>query len=71
MPFLIDWQDSPHPADDLPTDVTLERLRLRHPNPKLLRTALRVIGEDDRIEIIEGPAGLGAMLLTPNGRFVL
>ena len=71
VPFLIDWQDSPHPADDLPTDVTLERLRLRHPNPKLLRTALRVIGEDDRIEIIEGPAGLGAMLLTPNGRFVL
>jgi len=43
-------------------------LRLSHPQPGLLRAALTAVGHDDRIEVVEGEAGLAASFDTPGGR---
>lgn len=67
MPFLIDWQQSPHPASSLPHDVTLRTLTLTTPQPDVLRAVLAAVGDDDRIMVTEGPAALSATIDTPAG----
>lgn len=60
QPFLIDWQDSPHPTTrDLPV-LTVESMTLTHPDPAGLRRALRHLGvgqahRDGGPETDEGP----------------
>lgn len=68
VPFLIDWLESPHPTASLPEGAHLRLLRLSHPQPGLLRAAIAAVGHDDRIEIVEGEAGLAASFDTPGGR---
>lgn len=71
LPFLIDWQQSPHPAAGLPHHATLHELQLSHPEPDLVRAVLREIGDDTDIRVAAGPPGLAARILTANGEFSL
>ena len=68
IPFLIDWQDSVHPSEGLPS-VTLLSLELTHPNPEAVRTALDAVDALECVaEIFSGTTGLAITLETPNGQ---
>ncbi|WP_395103579.1 VOC family protein [Actinomadura sp. SCN-SB] len=43
LPFLIDWGDTPHPTETLPT-VPLRSFEITHPNPETLRPELAALG---------------------------
>jgi hypothetical protein len=70
VPFLIDWTDSPHPAQAAPSGVTLSEFRLATPDPERLATRLRVLGLDLPIDMA-GQPGLRAVLKTPTGETIL
>ena len=67
VPFLIDWQASPHPTASLPHECRLEALRLTHPRPDALRAIVALLGDDARVSVAEGPASLSAEVRTPAG----
>ena len=67
VPFLIDWQASPHPTASLPHECTLQRVRITHPQPELLRAVLAEVGTDERVHVDAGPAAIAADLATPAG----
>ena len=67
VPFLIDWQQSPHPSATLPHTAQLTRLHLVHPQPDLLRAILTEVGGSDVIDVEQGPAKLAAELNTLRG----
>ena len=70
VPFLIDWQDSPHPALSTPGGCTLLSLRAEHPEPAYPMAALYAL--DVSLELIRGPVPrLRAVLDTPNGMLEL
>ncbi|GHE86410.1 hypothetical protein GCM10017786_17320 [Amycolatopsis deserti] len=70
VPFLIDWQDSPHPADALPGGVTLVSLTGVHPDPGLVAGPLAALGA--ALTVVTGPGPrLEAVLATPGGEVVL
>ncbi|MDP2292483.1 MAG: VOC family protein [Actinomycetota bacterium] len=71
LPFLIDWQQSPHPSDSVPHHATLHELRLTHPDPDLVRAVLREIGDDTDIRVTAGSPGLTARILTASGEVSL
>ena len=54
VPFLIDWGESPHPADSAPGGVTLDSLRAEHPEPDAVRAMLSAL--DVELEVVHGPA---------------
>ena len=43
-PFLIDWGDTPHPADNLPEAGKLIRFTIAHPRPAAVQAALQTLG---------------------------
>lgn len=67
FPPLIQWHGSFHPIQML-TDrgCRLARLEVSHPMAGLLRAGLPGL-TDPRLEILDGPPGIGAVLDTPNG----
>lgn len=70
VPFLIDWQGSPHPAENLAGGTTLVSLTGVHPEPGLVAGPLAVLGAD--LTVVTGPEpGLRAVLRTPTGEVVL
>lgn len=70
VPFLIDWQDSPHPAAALPEGTTLESLTGVHPEPGLVAGPLAAIGAV--LTVVTGPEPrLEAVLRAPGGEVVL
>lgn len=66
IPFLIDWEESDHPAESLPQRCSLIHLEARHPEPDRIKDQLQVLD-------LEMPVGLGirpqllAQIQTPNG----
>lgn len=72
LPFMIDWGESAHPTDTLPDGVRLVGLDVVHPDPRLLRAALDIIGLRTGVEVQAGeqPA-LRAKLLTRRGEVTL
>lgn len=65
LPTLIQWGDT-HPADGMaPAALSLQALRLQHPEAERLRVALTAIGLDG-VGVQAGPAGLHADLGTAN-----
>lgn len=46
IPFLISWGETPHPAATAPSGLTLESLRIEHPDPASLREPLYALGAD-------------------------
>ncbi|WP_116103120.1 VOC family protein [Amycolatopsis thermalba] len=70
VPFLIDWQESPHPAESLPGGVTLVSLTGVHPDPGLVAGPLAALGA--ALTVVTGPGPrLEAVLATPGGEVVL
>ncbi|MGH2376765.1 MAG: VOC family protein [Gemmatimonadales bacterium] len=70
VPFLIDWGQSPHPAQTAPGDVQLLELWAEHPDPATIRAPLRQLGLD--LDVVTGAApALIAVLDTPRGRVEL
>jgi len=70
MPFLIDWQGAPHPADSLPAECTLESLTLTDPDPETFARLLSAMGAD--LPVAGGlRCGAVAHLATPKGPVVL
>ena len=68
-PALIDWLDARHPtAGGLP-GLRLVSLTGRHPDPPAVRRALGALGVE--LGVTTGPAGLEAVLDTPNGRITI
>ena len=67
LPFLIDWAETPHPADTAPTGVELLALRLTHPAPGLVRAVLDAWGLTD-VAVTDGsPAAVRADVRGPAG----
>lgn len=67
IPFLIDWRDSQHPAETLPTGGTLIGLSGKHRNPARVANALAALGihmpvthggEPQLVATIETPRGI-------------
>ena len=71
-PGLIDWGTTPHPATRLaPSGLSLESLRLAHPEAESLQEALRPL-VDGRVEIVLADAPeLSARLLARDGREII
>ena len=66
IPFLIDWEDSIHPANNLPQKCKLVRLEASHSSPDRIARHLAVI--DIQIPIITHPeTDLIASIQSPNG----
>ncbi|WP_280383617.1 VOC family protein [Nocardia wallacei] len=69
LPFLIDWGETRHPAQDLP-EVKLLSLTAIHPDPEAILPRLQAISAD--IELRPGiPAALIATLDGPHGPVAL
>ena len=66
VPFLIDWGDTPHPAESAPLAGRLVGLRIEHPEPDRVRTLLGRLGLGaggaGRMPAIEVVAGDGPRL---------
>lgn len=67
VPFVIDWLDSPHPADTAAPGLSLVEFGVEHPDPETLRRQYATLGLDVTVRpaaqralvaIIEGPRGL-------------
>jgi len=70
VPFLIDWQDCPHPATTAPAGCSLLSLRAEHPEPARAGRMLEALGVSLAVTAGREPA-LEATLATPRGRLVL
>jgi hypothetical protein len=70
VPFLIDWGDSPHPADSAPGGATLLSFRAEHPDPEIVAGILRATGES--LSVTRGPIpALVARIQTSRGQVEL
>jgi hypothetical protein len=70
VPFLIDWHDAPHPAEDLAQRTQLVSLVGLHPRPDAIAQHVSVLGQSLEVGFGEQPA-LEAVLSTPRGSVVL
>ena len=70
VPFLIDWGDARHPSTTAVQGCILADFHGEHPDPAAVRTALKAVGADLRIEQADAPA-LAATLEGPKGRITL
>jgi catechol 2,3-dioxygenase-like lactoylglutathione lyase family enzyme len=70
VPFLIDWGDTPHPSRSAPSGLSLLSLRIEHPDPGVIATALNALGADAEvvaapqpalIATFDGPTGQGEL----------
>ncbi|MGD0244739.1 MAG: VOC family protein [Streptosporangiaceae bacterium] len=66
VPFLICWGGTAHPATSAPPGLSLESLRLEHPDPASLAPVLVALGADITITAAAAPA-LVATLSGPAG----
>jgi Glyoxalase-like domain len=70
IPFLIDWGQSPHPAQTSPRGATLVALRAEHPDVAAVRRMLEVLGID--LPVAAGPKpALIALIDCPKGKVEL
>lgn len=46
IPFLISWGDTPHPAKNTPSGGELIGLKIEHPNPEKIISALKILDID-------------------------
>jgi len=70
VPFLISWGDTEHPAQTAPPGLSLESLRIEHPDPSSLTPALTALGAGIEVAPAAAPA-LVATLSGPAGTTVL
>jgi hypothetical protein len=67
IPFLIDWGNTPHPAETAPKGCVFASLRAEHPDAGTVRALMRAVGEELDVRVGPAPA-LIATVHTPNGR---
>ncbi|MEM1320825.1 MAG: VOC family protein [Bacteroidota bacterium] len=66
LPFFVDWGDSVHPAQGLPSAGRLVELYAEHPQPERLRQQAEVLGLE--LRVIVGAVGrLRARIATEGG----
>jgi hypothetical protein len=66
VPFLIDWGETPHPAQSAPSGCRLLNFTAEHPDPVRLQRLLAAAGFE--LTVLPGPApALIATLETPGG----
>lgn len=70
LPFLIDWQDSPHPARSAPSGASLTDFTVLHPRARELTELYQALGIAVSVKRSPWP-GFVATLSTPNGSLVL
>lgn len=70
IPFLIDWGNTPHPADSAPAGCVFASLRAEHPDAGTIRSKMRALGEELDVRMGQAPA-LIATIHTPKGRMEL
>jgi hypothetical protein len=70
VPFLIDWENSPHPAATAAKGATLVSLRAEHPDADHVCRMLRALSVDLPVSLGHSPA-LIAEIHCPKGRVVL
>lgn len=70
VPFLIDWKNSPHPADTTPGGCRLMSFTALHPQSDRLAEVYRAIGCPVAVKRAARP-GFIAVLDTPRGEVVL
>jgi hypothetical protein len=70
LPFVIDWQGSPHPAGTAPAGCSLAEFTVLHPRAAELAALHRALGVDIPVAAAPRP-GFLARLDTPNGEVVL
>lgn len=70
VPFLIDWEQSPHPAGSAPAGAQLVELRAEHPEPDHAQKILRQLELDLPVSMGTQPA-LIATIDCPLGRVEL
>lgn len=69
-PFLIDWQNSVHPAVGLAPALELVQFNLVHPQPETLQALFEQLGVPYQLQ--QGPrVSIEAKLSTPNGLVTL
>ena len=67
VPFLIDWQESPHPSEHLP-EVGLREVVIAHPQVSDVGTALTAVGAFDLVRLESADSfRMSIVLETPNG----
>ena len=66
VPFLIDWQDSIHPASDMDQQCQLVDIILAHPDPSIINKTLGALGLDIECKLHPSPK-ITITLDTPNG----
>jgi hypothetical protein len=73
VPTLIQWDVATHPADNLPaSNVALRGFAGSHPEPAIVRTALRALGLEGTLAVTyDREMRLAAMLQTPRGTVTL
>ena len=70
VPFLIDWEQSPHPAGSAPPGAQLIDLRVEHPEPDHVQTILEQL--ELELPVSQGPQpALVATIDCPLGRVEL
>lgn len=70
IPFLIDWGNTPHPAQARPSRCRLISLAATHPEPQAVQVMLHALGLE--MDITESERiGLIAVIESPNGRVEL
>jgi hypothetical protein len=70
LPFLIDWNDTPHPASVAARGCSLVSLRAEHPEADRLRDGLAALGIPMEVSVGE-QAALVATIDSPRGRIEL
>lgn len=66
VPFLISWDDTPHPARTAPAGLRLVEFRIEHPDPASITATLRALDVDvpvakadaaGLVAVVDGPVG--------------
>jgi len=70
VPFLIDWGNTTHPAQTLPTGVNLSGLRIEHPHPHQVRAALAALETEADVAMADR-FRLSARIETSDGMMTL
>ena len=72
LPAFIEWSPGPHPSTAHQNlDVTLQQIRLSHPNPRGLHAKLTSLGVNHLVEVAMGEVGLSFVLETPKGEVII
>lgn len=66
IPFLIDWEDSDHPAESLPQRCRLIHLEGKHPKPEKINAQIALLNLTMKVNLGNRPQLL-ASIETPNG----